>query len=184
MTEPTTGVTEALRVIARTPSLLVACDYGGTLAPIVDNPSDAHPRRESVAALRRKVTEEHSAIASPDPGFIIEMKPASVAFHYRNARPEAAEKAFGEVWDGPAIRPGVRSKEGKMVIELAVIDTNKSTAVEKLRRQVSADAVIFLGDDVTDEDAFKCLQGPDVGIKIGPGTTATTYRISDTDETA
>lgn len=241
MTEPTTGVTEALRVIARTPSLLVACDYDGTLAPIVDNPSDAHPHRESVAALRAlasfpdthvavvsgrslrdlatlsrlpeeihligshgsefdagflrelddeqialrgKVTEELSAIAASDPGFIIEMKPASVAFHYRNASPQAADEALGKVWDGPAARPGVRCKEGKMVIELAVIDTNKGTAVEKLRRQVSADAVVFLGDDVTDEDAFKCLQGPDVGIKIGPGATAATYRISDTDETA
>ena len=29
---------------------------------------------------------------------------------------------------------------------------------------------LFLGDDVTDENAFANLQGPDVGIKIGPAT--------------
>lgn len=38
--------------IARTPRLLVACDYDGTLAPIVENPDAAFPRTESVGALR------------------------------------------------------------------------------------------------------------------------------------
>src|SRR5690606_1438273 len=38
--------------IARTPRLLVACDYDGTLAPIVENPDTARPRPESVGALR------------------------------------------------------------------------------------------------------------------------------------
>ena len=37
-----------LRELARVPVLLVACDYDGTLAPIIDNPDDARPTRESV----------------------------------------------------------------------------------------------------------------------------------------
>ena len=40
-----------LRELARTPTLLVACDYDGTLAPLVDDPERAHPHRESIAAL-------------------------------------------------------------------------------------------------------------------------------------
>ena len=39
-----------LRELARVPVLLVACDYDGTLAPITDNPDEARPTRESVAA--------------------------------------------------------------------------------------------------------------------------------------
>ena len=40
-----------------------------------------------------------------------------------------------------------------------------------LRTQASASAVLYLGDDVTDENAFAQLHGPDVGIKIGAGET-------------
>src|SRR5919198_2548918 len=42
----------AIVQIARTPRLLVACDYDGTLAPIVSNPDEARPLPESVGALR------------------------------------------------------------------------------------------------------------------------------------
>ncbi len=38
--------------LARTPQLLVACDYDGTIAPIVDDPMAAHPRPDTVVALR------------------------------------------------------------------------------------------------------------------------------------
>src|SRR3954470_15562884 len=42
----------AIVQLARTPRLLVACDYDGTLAPIVPNPEQARPSTESVGALR------------------------------------------------------------------------------------------------------------------------------------
>ncbi|WP_307722911.1 trehalose-phosphatase, partial [Gandjariella thermophila] len=42
----------ALVRLARTPRLLVACDYDGTLAPIVADPERALPLPESVGALR------------------------------------------------------------------------------------------------------------------------------------
>ena len=58
------------------------------------------------------------------------------------------------------------------VIELSVLTTHKGTALNALRMQLSASAVLFLGDDVTDENAFGELHGPDVGIKIGAGPTA------------
>jgi len=42
----------AVNRIARVPQLLVACDYDGTLAPIVADPSQAVPLPEAVAAIR------------------------------------------------------------------------------------------------------------------------------------
>ncbi|MDT5244463.1 MAG: hypothetical protein QOD36_1839, partial [Mycobacterium sp.] len=42
----------ALGTVGRVPRLLVACDYDGTMAPIVPNPDDARPLAESAAALR------------------------------------------------------------------------------------------------------------------------------------
>ncbi len=52
--------------LARVPILLVACDYDGTLAPIVANPGDARPLQEAVAALRNLslLPSTHVAIVS------------------------------------------------------------------------------------------------------------------------
>ncbi len=43
---------EQLRQLARVPSLLIACDYDGTVAPLVDDPMDARANRDSVSAMR------------------------------------------------------------------------------------------------------------------------------------
>ena len=44
--------------------------------------------------------------------------------------------------------------------------------------------MIFLGDDLTDEDAFTTLGGPDLGVKVGPGPTCARSRLPDTDAVA
>ena len=54
---------QALARLAREPHLLVACDYDGTLAPIVDVPGEARPRRESVAALRALAALSDTSVA-------------------------------------------------------------------------------------------------------------------------
>ena len=225
-----------LRELARVPVLLVACDYDGTLAPIIDNPDEARPLRESVAALRQlaampdthvavisgralrdlaalsrlpeeihlvgshgtefdvgfaddlsseqrdlrdRVLGELNDIARRDHGFIVEPKPAGVAFHYRKAEPEIAAIAVQDVLSGPGSRDGVHVKTGKMVVELSVLDLNKGDALDRLRTDVSAEAVIFAGDDVTDEDAFARLTGPDLSLKVGPGPTLARGRLHD-----
>ena len=53
------------------------------------------------------------------------------------------------------------------------------TALDALREQVRADAVLFAGDDVTDETAFARLRDGDVGVKVGDGETAARFRVAD-----
>ncbi len=53
----------ALVQAARTPRLLVACDYDGTLAPIVEDPDAALPRPESVTALRALASLNATTVA-------------------------------------------------------------------------------------------------------------------------
>ena len=66
---------------------------------------------------------------------------------------------------------------GKAVLEFAVISTDKGEAVDILRDQTDSTAVVFLGDDVTDEKAFRRMRDGDVGVKVGPGDTAAGFRI-------
>jgi trehalose 6-phosphate phosphatase len=223
--------------LARTPRLLVACDYDGTLSPIVEDPEQARPRPESVGALRalaglhettaavisgralrdlatlsRLPSEVHlvgshgsefdvgfvhaldeqaktlhrglrgalEALVADHPGVQLEIKPASVAVHVRRAAPEHADAVLNAVRTGPATWTGVQVTEGKAVIELAVVQTDKGHALDVLRHQAGATAAMFIGDDVTDEKAFARLAGPDLGIKVGTVDTLAEFSVEDT----
>ncbi|MFE3442139.1 trehalose-phosphatase [Nocardia sp. NPDC059180] len=120
-------------------------------------------------------------IAAENPGVTVETKPASIALHVRNAGPEIGRRALNQVRQGPACWVGVQVTEGKAVIELAVIPTDKGSALDTIRHQEGASAAVFFGDDVTDEKAFRMLSGPDVGIKVGEGESLARYRVPNTE---
>ncbi len=231
----------ALVQLARSPRLLVACDYDGTLAPIVEDPNLALPRRESVAALRllaglpdttvavisgralrdlatlsrlpaevhlvgshgsefdagfvhglepavvalrQRLHEELVRLTADREGVSLEVKPASVAVHVRRALPDVAEQVVSEVLAGPCTWEGVQVTQGKAVVELAVVQTDKGRALDVLRHQVGAAAAVFLGDDVTDEKVFARLTGPDLGVKVGSGESLADYRVQSTEDVA
>lgn len=231
---------ERIRHLARVPTLLVASDYDGTIAPLVDDPMDAVANRDAAAALRSlaELSNTHVAAISGrslrdlatlsrfpeeirlvgshgsefDLGFasqlspdlverrrelaaavlalgekydaLVEEKPTGVTFHLRTLEEGSAVRARDELVRGPASWDGIHTRTGHDVLEMSVVETNKGTALEILRAQVGATAVIFLGDDVTDEDAFVTLAGPDVGVKVGDGQTAAGFRVKDTDTVA
>jgi len=136
------------------------------------------------ADLRQDLRRRLGEIAEADPGFRVEEKPGSLAFHYRRASPDRAREAVAEIERMASSRDGVFVRHGKMVIELAVVETNKGEALERIRRRVGASAAVYLGDDVTDEDAFASLTGPDLAVKVGDGETRAGYRIADPGEAA
>lgn len=139
---------------------------------------------DNAKKLLTVITGELQAIADAHPGVSIETKPASVALHVRNAETAAGDEALAAVRSGAAARDGVQVTEGKSVIELAVIVTDKGVALDILRHQEAATAAVFFGDDVTDEKAFGHLHGPDIGVKIGPGDTLAEFRIDSTEQVA
>ncbi len=55
--------TERLRRLANTPLLLVACDFDGTLADLVDDPKDSTPHPESVAAIEALASTPWTMVA-------------------------------------------------------------------------------------------------------------------------
>jgi trehalose 6-phosphate phosphatase len=133
--------------------------------------------------LLARIVAELREIAADRPGVTVETKPASVALHVRNASPAdgeaalAAAKEAATAWDAQATA-------GKAVLEFAVISTDKGEAVDILREQTGASAVIFLGDDVTDEKAFRRMRDGDVGVKVGPGESLAVYRVDAPEDVA
>ncbi|MEM7516248.1 MAG: trehalose-phosphatase, partial [Planctomycetota bacterium] len=127
--------------------------------------------------LRGEILEDLTAIANDFPGSAIEEKPASIALHYRNAAEGTEEEIVERVLAGAARRPGAVEKRGKMVFELAVVSTDKGHALSRIRHRFGASGALFLGDDVTDESAFATLAGPDLGIKVGDGSSRATMRV-------
>jgi trehalose 6-phosphate phosphatase len=79
------------------------------------------------------------------------------------------------------VDPSLTMKPGKEVLEVAVTDADKGNALRRLRSELDAAATLYLGDDVTDEDAFRALAPDDVTVKIGDGPTYARYRVADTD---
>ncbi len=192
----------ALRALASMPGTRVAIISGRSLADLDRltgapdgimlvgshgsefEPDFARSLPEDLRTLRLRVARELGEIAATGAGLEIEEKPASVALHYRRASREDASRARAAVESGPAMLPGVSVKHGKEVVELSVVETNKGAALATIRQRVGAGVVVFVGDDVTDEDAFATLGGPDIGIKVGEGETAARLRVDDVDEVA
>jgi trehalose 6-phosphate synthase/phosphatase len=228
-------VVTALHEVAATTRLLVAVDFDGTLAPIVDDPAAARPLPASMYSLHQlasvtgtevcvisgrargllpelldddvsdlHLVGSHGAegvggaelspsarkrlaellrslqqIAAEHRGVRLESKPTGVAVHLRGATERAAAAVAAEIEEGPATWPGVHLLRGKQVMELTVLSTDKGRAVEALRKQYHATAVLYLGDDITDENAFAVLRPGDLGIKVGGGTTSADVRVAD-----
>lgn len=114
-----------------------------------------------------------------NPALLLEKKEGAVALHYRQA-PElegavrtAMEEAVREV-------PEFSLVPGKMVLEARPRGVNKGEALRAFMREEPflGRTPIFIGDDVTDEDAFIAAQDlGGVGIKLGEGDTAARMRI-------
>jgi trehalose 6-phosphate phosphatase len=134
-------------------------------------------------SMLQTIFDTLNLIAAESPGATVELKPASVALHVRNASAADAEAALQRARD-ESTSWDAELTEGKAVLEFAVISTDKGEAVDILRQQHDADAVVFFGDDVTDEKAFRRLRDGDIGVKVGPGETLAAFRIGTPEDVA
>ncbi|MEO1402116.1 MAG: trehalose-phosphatase [Cyanobacteria bacterium J06635_1] len=125
------------------------------------------------------------------PGAWVERKRFAIAIHYR----EVAEPDIPQVETGVnkvlAQHPSLRKSSGKKIFELQPdIPWDKGRAIlwllEKLKLAPPETIPIYLGDDTTDEDAFKALKPNGLSIRIGDPNepTAADYHLKDPDEVA
>ena len=122
----------------------------------------------------RGVLEE---IVEQAPGTLLEDKPAGVVLHTRLATDDVAEDAVATARAVLQDRKGVFLKNGKRVLETSVVHASKGEGLTFLRQIPGATAVLFAGDDVTDEDALARLESGDVGVKVGLDFTQAEFRV-------
>lgn len=138
------------------------------------------------SALLERLGAALDEIAGGREGVHVERKPMSAVLHTRRAsRPDAAA-ATSAALAGPATWAGVHALRGKEVVELGAVQLGKGAGLLRLRERLTAEgapvaAVLFAGDDVTDENAFEALSpdGGDVTVKVGDGETAASVRVAD-----
>ena len=135
-------------------------------------------------ALHERLTEAVRRITQKHPAAILEVKPASIAVHLRQADNQTAERVMARVRSGPGTWDGVYVTEGTAVVELSVVPTDKGEALDVLRQRCGATAAVFVGDDRSAEEVFVRLTGPDLGIKVGDGATLAAHRVRDPNEAA
>jgi trehalose 6-phosphate phosphatase len=138
------------------------------------------PLSGELAARRDELAAALAPLVAAVPGARLEVKPASAAVHVRTvADRDAAARLLADAAAGPGAAPGLTAKPGKDVLELAVTDADKGSALVRLRDELGARGVLYLGDDVTDEDGFRALGAGDVTVKVGAGDTAAGHRLAD-----
>ena len=141
-----------------------------------------------VPLLREAEAQVQSGLEGME-GALVESKKYAFAVHYRLVS-EADKPRLDKVVDEAAARfPDLRKKGGKMVYEiLPRMDWDKGKAVDWLLEGLDLNhpdvLPFYLGDDLTDEDAFRALQGKGIGILVAedPAETKARFLLSDVEE--
>jgi trehalose 6-phosphate phosphatase len=141
----------------------------------IENPAGRH-KKILVSARKRefkRITQNLQNSLKKIPGILFEDKGPILSVHYRNVPqkffthvPQVVEAELQQ-W-----RDRWKMASGKMVLEiLPNINFNKGKAVKEILKTFpSLDLLpIYLGDDQTDEDAFRVLKGQGISVFIGPG---------------
>lgn len=117
-----------------------------------------------------------------------EVKAGGVAVHWRGLTPLYAQEVKGaayQLFSKYINIPGLLLQAFDEGLELRLKGCNKAEAVRTLLAECSDDAAIaYLGDDVTDEDAFRALAGRGITILVRPAFrfTAAQFWLQPPDE--
>lgn len=103
---------------------------------------------------------------------VLEPKRASLAFHWRGqdaATIATLRAAIGDLWSQIARHYGLELQPFDGGLELRVPGRDKGTAVHTLLDELDAGtALAYLGDDLTDEDAFRAIDGRGLRVLVRP----------------
>jgi trehalose 6-phosphate phosphatase len=97
----------------------------------------------------------------------VELKPLTAAFHYRTAPDRNGARLLLEDVAASALDDGFRTKWGRLVLEVVPpVDASKGTAVRTVLRDTGLVRALYAGDDVTDLDGFRALDGLALAVRV------------------
>ena len=141
------------------------------------------PYEQAIARARRTLSQ----LLGPVPGVIVEDKHWTLSVHHRQADPGVLPRLQSTV-HRVAQENGLAVHDGKMVFEVRPpVRVDKGTAVFALAQRLGAletgASVLFVGDDRTDEDAFRMLRARVPGavtVRVGdPEGTVAEFVVPD-----
>jgi alpha,alpha-trehalase len=168
--------------------------YAGSHGFDIASPDDKHREHPEGSRLLPEIDRAESALQkqlSAIDGCWVERKKFAVAVHYREAADEDVSEVEKIVRAVQAQRSGLRLSGGKKIFELQPdVEWHKGRAVrwlleDALEPECSAIMPIYIGDDVTDEDAFEEIYKDGIGIRVDDGVandSAARYRLRDPQE--
>jgi trehalose-phosphatase len=150
--------------------------YVGNHGLEIENPAGTH--KKIVSSTRtgelKKITQNLQDSLKEIPGILFEEKGPILSIHYRNVHKKFSERIHQVMekelrqWRGRW-----RMASGKMVLEIRPnVDFHKGKAVKEILKMLPSPELlpIYLGDDQTDEDAFRVLKDKGISVFIGPAT--------------
>ncbi len=177
-----------LRALVRIEGLTYAGSHGFEIA----GPAGMQLQHEvgsGFLPLLDLVQDEVGPLLAVVPGARLERKKLSVAVHYRNVQP-GAEAAVKSIVDGVLSRHReLRVSPGKKVWDIQPdIEWNKGKALLWLLDVLGLNSLstlpLYIGDDLTDEDAFRVLRGRGLTVVVReePRRTLAQWALNNTDE--
>jgi alpha,alpha-trehalase len=166
--------------------------YAGSHGFDISAPQGKHLLRKGEEFLPRieQVEERLRRDLADVPGAHIERKKYSVAVHFREVSAERAAEVAAIVEQVHAQYRSLRCNQGKKIFELQPdIDWHKGKAVDWLISEAMRPGrqalPIYIGDDVTDEDAFAEIRSDGIGILVDDSAERESlahYRLTDSEE--
>jgi trehalose 6-phosphate phosphatase len=141
-----------LRARAGVPGVVLVGSHGLELCP------DAADWRQRIADF---------AAGAAWPPEQTELKGPAVAFHYRLAPDQNVAAAALEELASRARAAGLEARFGRKVLEvLPPIAADKGTAVRQLLAETGLARALVAGDDTTDLDAFRAVDGLEHAVRV------------------
>ena len=130
-----------------------------------------YQQRAEFLPILDRAEAELKETAGKVPGVLIERKKFSIAIHFRLASETDLSTVEAEVDKVHSAHPELRKAYGKKIFELQPdIEWHKGKAVLWLMEKLGIDSPdivpIYIGDDVTDEDAFRTLEQRGLGVVV------------------
>lgn len=186
-----------LAIVSGRPVRELETHLGGLAATLVGEHGWEHrePGGELVLqplpdAARRALDQANRAVPRGELRARLEVKRTSMALHTRGLEFEQAERAGREVraaWRPYEANGVLRTMPFAGGFELRAAGHDKGTAVKALlEREPAATLAVYVGDDLTDEDAFDAVRDRGFGLRVGApgGVTHATAWLADPAEVA